>query len=490
MDELYFCGDFNDSISIEEKRLIPHIKRFFECAVGDPVFYAAVKENAAGCGPLLESRGIYGVDPVQVAALVPELPALKEVSPEELADKPQALLWKRWTEATARFRKNWRKRSEKTPSNRFNAWHRRQANRCHSQLGKETNQEIVHATMVFELSKGCSMGCSFCGLAAEPLQGIYRYTEGNARLWQDILQVAVERLGTTAGTGVCYWATEPSDNPDYLKFIKDYGEITGTYPQTTTAAPLLNLTWTNDLLKFRRKHITSVDRFSILSLDMLRRVHDTFSAEDLAWTELILQHSDSLVQLMANSGRNRSKAIPESPQLDIVRDHTIACLTGYLINMVERSVRLISPCPPSDRWPLGYRIHAEGRFYTAVELDKFIDETIEKCMPEHVASGDVLAFRRDLEFTSLPQGFQLRSEHQLHKMQGASHLAPLGRLIAHGDLSSSNVMDKLLAQHTDILAIMSSIQRLFDQGLLEDGLGDERPQIEVRSNDLCNEECC
>lgn len=472
MDELYFCEDFNDRISIEEKRLIPHIKRFIECAIGDAEFQAAVQENATGCGPLLQSRGILGVDPVQVAALFPEL-LLKEVPATELEDKPQALLWRRYTDATARFRDAWRQRGEETPSNRFNAWHQRQVNRCHSQLGKETNQAIVHVTIAFELSKGCSLGCPFCGLAAEPLQKVFMYTRENARLWQDILKVSVERLGTTVGSGVCYWATDPSDNPDYLKFVADFGEVTGIYPQTTTAAPLRKLTWTQELLRFRREHVTAADRFSILSTNTLRRVHEAFSAEDLALTTLILQHADSMVQLMARSGRNR-KDTSSSPPQELAQEHTIACLTGYLVNMVDRSVRLISPCPPSNRWPLGYRIYSEGSFSCAVDLSDYIGGSIEKCMPEQVTSDDILAFRSDLEFIPLPEeGFQLRSKCQLHKMTGSPHLAQLGRLIAQGNLTAWSVLEELIVQHKDVLAIMSSIQRLFDQGLLEDGLGNE-----------------
>lgn len=477
MDELYFCGDFNDQINIDEKRLIPHIKRFIECAVGDPEFYAAVHENPAGCAPLLQARGIFGVDPVQVAALVPEIvpemPLLNKVPAAELEDKPQALLWQRYTDTITRYRVTWRQLREKTPSNLFNAWRQRQVNRCHSQLSKETNQNIVHATMAFELSKGCSLGCPFCGVAAEPLQEVFMYTRENARLWQDILNVAVERLGTSAGGGVCYWATEPSDNPDYLKFMTDFGKATGVYPQTTTAAPMRNLDWTRELLRFRRDHITAMDSFSILSTSTLHRIHETFSAEDLALTVLAMQNTASAVRFRAHSGRNRKDA-SGNPQLELAQEHTIACLTGYLVNMVDRSVRLISPCPPSNRWPLGYRVYAAGNFSCAAELDDFIGETMKTCMPEQVVSDDILAFRRDLDFIPLPEeGFQLLSKYQSHKMTGAPHLAQLGRLIAQGNLTSWRVIEELMVWHKDVLALMSSIQKLFDQGLLEDGLSDE-----------------
>lgn len=481
LDELHLCGDFNEQINSNEKKLIPHIKRFMECAAGDPEFYGTIQKNAAGCTPLLESKGIFGVNPMQAAALVPEampvMSLLKEIPAiptAELEDKPQALLWRRYTDAVAQFRETWRQLHEKTPSNVFNAWRQRQVNRCHSQLSKETNKAIVHTSIAFELCKGCSMGCHFCGVGAEPLQTVYRYTAENARLWQDILDVAVERLGVAAGGGVCYWATEPSDNPDYFKFVADFGEKTGIYPQTTTAAPLRNLDWTRELLQFRREHSTAMDCFSILSLNTLHRVHDIFRAEDLAFTGLTMQHTALAERSRAQSGRNR-KDVSDSPQLVPAQDHTIACLSGYLVNMADRSVRLISPCPPSRRWPLGYRVYAEGSFSCAAELNDFIGKSMNNCMLEQIAPEDILAFRPDLEFISLPEeeGFKLLSKYRLHKMTGASHLAQLGKLIAQGNLTSRRVLQELMAQHKDVLAIMASIQKLFDQGLLEDGFSDK-----------------
>lgn len=470
MNELHFCGDFYNQISTEQKKLIPHIKRFYECVVGDAEFYAALQENVSGHEPLLRSRGIFGVEPEQLAVLFPEQFMVGEVPTAELADKPQALLWRRYCDAIAGFREIWRQRGEQTPSWRFNAWRQRQIRRCQSQMSGATNRAMAHATTVFELSKGCSVGCQFCGLAAEPLQGVFKYTRENARLWQEVINVMVERLGVAAGNGFCYWATEPSDNPDYFKFLGDYGRTTGIYPQTTTSSPLRKLDWVRELLRFRQEHSTAADRFSILSTEILRRIHKEFSAEELALTELILQHSGTWAQFMARSGRNR-KDIPAEPQEKFIKTHTIACLSGYLINMVERSVRLISPCPPSDRWPLGYRIHAEGSFADAAELDGFIVKTMERCMPEHMDPEDTLAFRQDLAFDSLPEdGFQLRSSYRLHKMTGSPHLVQLGRLITQGSLTLGRVLEEAAVQHQDVLAVASSIQRLFEQGLLEESL--------------------
>ncbi|MBF4692603.1 radical SAM family RiPP maturation amino acid epimerase [Fusibacter ferrireducens] len=465
MDKLYFCGEFSDEVSQEEKRLLPHIKRFFECVVGDTDFYERVKASPHACTPLLESKGIIGVDPIQMLALVPEFPLMREITIAEIQDKPQALLWKRWRQATHDYREVWRKKTEETPHQKFNAWHKRQVNRCSSQMGSATSAGIVHATIAFELSKGCSMQCPFCGLASEALEKVFLYTDENARLWQSVLEVVSDQLGTTAGTGVCYWGTEPTDNPDYFKFMSDFGQKTGIYPQTTTAAATRNLNWTNELLTFRREHPTAADRFSILSKAELDRVHALFSAEDLSMTELILQYSESRKPFLAPSGRNRSRA---ESTAEVVKDHTIACVTGYLVNMSDKTIKLVSPCPPSDEYPLGYYTFAEGEFSNAVELNDFMESTMEQLMRLQVKSDELLRFRQDLNFTALHDGFHLQTPYRSHKMVGAPHLVKLGQLIFEGNSTASEVIDRLMIENLDVLAIISSIQKLYDQGLLED----------------------
>jgi len=447
--------------------IIANIKRFLECMTGDPEFRAEVERNEAGCGSLLESRGIFGVDPPQLVGFFSRCSSETEPSEDDLQDKPQGQLWRRWCETHQQMRREWRKRSDSTPCERFNQWHQRQVRRCGSQLGKLSNDQLIHATIVFELTQGCSLQCPFCGLAAEPLQRVFLYTEANAGLWNEVLDVAVKHLGDTVGTGVCYWATDPTDNPDYLKFVADFGQKTGFYPQTTTSAPLRDLQWTRGLLEFRRQHNTSVDRFSVLSLSGLRRIHKTFSAEELAFTQLVLQHIDIMKKSRARSGRNRrDKADREG--FATAKNHTIACVTGYLVNMAGGTVRLISPCPPSNDAPLGYLVHAEGCFSSARELDDFIAATMERCMPEHCASEDILAFRPDLQFGVLANGFQLTNEYKSHKVEGKPYLIKLGELISGGSLTFSQVLDEMSKESANVLSVITTIQKLFSQGLLVD----------------------
>ncbi len=58
-----------------------------------------------------------------------------------------------------------------------------------------------------------SVGCWFCGLSADRFKGYYDYSKEHAELWHGVVGVASEMFGSAASTGVCYWATEPMDNP-------------------------------------------------------------------------------------------------------------------------------------------------------------------------------------------------------------------------------------------------------------------------------------
>ena len=451
----------------EDLNLIANIKRFFECVAGDPEFSDEIERNADGCSSLLKSRGIFKVDPQQLMVFVPRFASKYGLSMDDLEGKPQALLWYRWSETLENLRREWRKRSDQTPSKRFNHWHRRQMNRCRSQLGKLTSEQLIHATIVFELTRGCSLQCKFCGLAAEPLKAVFRCTEENRKLWNDVLDVAVKHLGDTVSTGVCYWATDPTDNPDYLKFAADFGAKTGIYPQTTTSAPLRDLQWTRSLLEFRRKHNTSVDRFSLLSVNALRRIHKEFTAEELTFSTMVLQYTETMKQAMASSGRNRHKEV-EFKKQGLAKDHTIACVSGYLVNMAEGTVRLISPCAPSERAPLGYLVYDQGKFTNAKELDLFIEETMEQCMPEYCPSEEILAFRSDLEYVDLADGFQLANEYKLYKMEGKPYLKYLGTVISQGSWTYTQIMDEMAEKNVNVLSVISTVNNLYDQGLLAD----------------------
>jgi len=455
-----YCNEFSD----EERKIIPHIKRFFECFNGDDDFRSAVEKNPAACKKLMESRGIFYVDPLQIMLCFDEDFGFAYKGQEDLLDFPQLAIIKHWQNWLNESRNTWRGKIEETSNEKFNIWRRIQINRCGNQMPSQVAYELSHAVAVFELSKGCSINCPFCGISAGPLKDVFEYSKENRKIWKDVLKMMAEKFGQAVGFGSCYWATDPSDNPDYFKFLNDFNDIIGIRPQTTTAGFLKNLDWTRKLIEFSTDKALSYDRFSVLSKNMLIKLHENFSAEELDNINLILQFTESAKDNMAISGRNKKSGRKN----DDVNDYTIACVTGYLINMTEKSVKLISPYPPSQENPYGYHVFEEGWFDNAQELRKFIEYTIEKYMNKNISGKKIMKFRKDLQVIFFDDGFQIRNKYKSYKMVGKPYFREMGELISKGKLSFSDLLDNMSEKYPDILSIMNSLDKLYRKGLFEE----------------------
>jgi radical SAM family RiPP maturation amino acid epimerase len=356
---------------------------------------------------------------------------------------------------------------------RFHAWRQRQIRRAASELGAMAI-EVTHPILAFELSAGCSIGCWFCGISAERFQGNFLYTDENADLWRSILGHSVELFGMAAQTGFCYWATDPSDNPDYPKFIEDYFFITGSLPQTTTAAPLRNVEFTRNVLQLADRYRCLTNRFSILSLRIFDAVHQTFSAEELMGVELVLQNRESLAaKALAGRARDRHEKLLSAGKAGSMgtieaSQPTIACVSGFLVNMVNRTIQLVTPTRSGERWPLGYRIHGERRFATARDFRLAIESLIDAHMPKCVASSDVVSFRDDLAYAPNSDGFELNTAHGGFALGGFPGAALLGDLIHQGNQTGGEIQRTLTSAGADFLVTASALQQLFDHGLLNE----------------------
>lgn len=252
---------------------------------------------------------------------------------------------------------------------RFARWRVRQMKRAENELSVLSAGSIVHAPFCMELCHGCSVGCWFCGISAPRLEDIFLYTAENAALFEGVVEALSELLGSAAGRGFLYWATDPMDNPDYEKFLSNFHHMTGAFPQTTTALALKDISRTRALLELSREKHGMLDRFSLLTLSQLDRVHREFTPEELLYVELVTQNREGH-QAKAKAGRVLSTGVPrrgDRPMLpgEQSAEGTIACVSGFLINMAHRTMKLISPCRASARWPLGYIVFDEATFRDA-----------------------------------------------------------------------------------------------------------------------------
>jgi radical SAM family RiPP maturation amino acid epimerase len=355
-------------------------------------------------------------------------------------------------------------------------WRERQMKRGWGQLGPSTYEQLIHAPFAIELSEGCSVGCWFCGVSAERKKRDFLYTEANARRWGGVLAGLRAAVGPAASGGFLYWATDPLDNPDYERFALDFARICGKFPQTTTAQAHKHVERVRRLLPLSAAHGCEINRFSVLTLPIFREILAAFTAEELLHTELVVQNREaSLIQ--SNSGRARgAPQLEKKAAADGITDPrwrevpgTIACVSGFLLNMVRGTVRLVSPCPSSDRWPDGYWTFEEARFETGEELAERIEGMIRRHMRTALRAGDVARFRPDLAFGALDDGFTLTGYGGTITYRGSEIMRAVGAAVAPGDRACGDIVVDLEDRHGWPAAeTMDVLNELFADGLLDE----------------------
>jgi radical SAM family RiPP maturation amino acid epimerase len=474
-----------ESRTAEERHELAHIKRFAEYVAGDPVFRQKLEDNIDNPAVVAREYNL-DVDPDLLRPLF-HIPYMAYRFQNADDRWPLAKKWDAYVQEMLKNRDEIVHASSTAEVNPlFDKWRQRQMSRLRSELG--TGQSgIVHPIAAYELSRGCSVGCWFCGISADKFKGHLPFTEENEKLWRGILEAMVERFGAAAQTGFCYWATDPADNPDYVKYMKVHHEITGVVPQTTTAAPLRNLALTREVLQLFNEHKCVVNRFSIVSIGQFRKVLATFTPEELLGVELVLQHKGALTVKAAagraleqsplspaaakrNSGEdkpgvvkgNAASATPEAS------DGTIACVTGFLVRPLEGTVQLVSPTRATKKWPDGYRIYGEATFSNAREFGAAIDELVAAHIAKPLRGADQLAFRNDLGFRRQANGFRVLNDRTSVDVCGRHWIGALGESIRSGTKTVAQVTAEVCAMGANVFEITGVLNDIYQAGFLDD----------------------
>ena len=469
----------------EEIRTLAQIKRVFERYKGDKEFRNIVHKGQIQNSNFLKGIGV-NLDPGELAPVWEQLSEHKvpRFNMKEIEPYPALKLWSKWNGGVGRKMSGFSEASMKSCHPKFSSWRRRQIQRAVSETNI-LNRDSLFPAFAFELSNGCSMGCWFCGFSAKPLKGFSPYSKENASLWRTILSMGLNFFGEAGKYSVCYYATEPFDNPDYLQFLKDFKDIYGLYPQTTTAAPLKNLALTQELLQKREVSPTIWDRFSILSFKALEQVHEKFSPHELRYVTLIIHNQAGLLtKAKVGKARERSQRLakanfyanqykPRVKSPDKNRDEpeapdTISCICGYLVNLPEKSVKLVTPCPASDQWPEGYRIHARATFKDAGGYRDFLETTADEFMKEKPGWNEMVQFRNNLEYGPGGEGFTLKAKAFCHTLSGKPWFPDLGSMIAKGNKSWGDIVTGFTVKGISPIEVGNVLQNLFDKGLLEE----------------------
>jgi radical SAM family RiPP maturation amino acid epimerase len=319
------------------------------------------------------------------------------------------------------------------------------------------------------------VGCWFCGISAEKKKSDFLYTESNAALWRAVLAVLHSRVGDAAGSGFLYWASDPMDNPDYEKLAMDFARICGRFPQTTTAISHKDIERTRALLRQSAAHGSTINRFSVLSLGQFRKIMEAFTPEELLHCEIVGQHAEAAA-IQSNAGRarnsprlrQRAEAKGQSAAQWAENPGTIACVSGWLVNMPRRRVRLITPCPASDRWPDGYWTLEEGHFETAADLEALLDGMTRRHMKASVRASDIPRFRADLEFEASDGGFVLRATGCVASFKGVGQTL-FGKAIAEGRRTAGEIALQMEREfEAPMEDTFNNLNGLFDGGYLDE----------------------
>jgi hypothetical protein len=208
---------------------------------------------------------------------------------------------------------------------------------------------------------------------------------------------------------------------------------------------------------------------------MLKRFHELYTPQECRDVRLLMQMRTSLRSKAVSGktiGKDRKKlgyTREKVDGLEIVPQGSIACVSGFYVNLLQKWIKLISPCNACERWPHGYRVFDEDTFTDAADYRRAIERMVDRNMKEHVESGTRLGFRDDIEYRERPDGFTLVTPNQRHHVRGKPYLRRLGRLIESSRMTYDEVYDDVMKGNgASPFAVPGTVKDLFDKGLLDE----------------------
>ncbi len=484
-------SDLFNPFTPEEQALLPQIKRFFECYEGDKEF----RDNLFANRVTPEQRALLkeiGIT-FEVEALSPVWThkALFQQAMDEpdsaataaaetiIKSYPVLELWLRF-----RIQKNnlflkqrvW-VTTEPSDSRRYSKWRSRRIQATKSELGIY-GHGIDHPSIAIEMQVGCSVGCYFCAFDAKKLEKVFDINvPENRQLFREVATSLRHRLGWNVSHALLYWSTEPADNPHYIEFMKEYQKITGCAVCTATARA--DEKWVSDLLAHYRPQNQPWPRISVLTRSIMYKIHKRFTPEEARDMTLLMQQKDGEeARTKVPGGRPKMLArldtykdlrdldVDSKPDDFEVPQGTIACVSGFLINIIEKTIRLVSPSYTTLERPYGYRVFDEVTFTDGADFDRQIVSLIERKMALEPYDNMPMRFRDDLRYRPRPDGFKLTSRQQVHLMTGDEIYAPLGELLHQGTLTYAQVIEELADRAFNPMLAAAAIKALFDEGFL------------------------
>lgn len=175
-------------------------------------------------------------------------------------------------------------------------------------------------------------------------------------------------LGEDAEAPICYYATEPLDNHDLSLFLRDCFFEFQRLSQFTTAVPTRDSECSKRVLRELRKLQLTLHRFSISSINEFQKVMEMFRPEEVLEVIPMPRFPECPKTKLIEIGKVYGKSERTLPA------GTIACVSGGVVNMESKTVRLVTPIRACAKFPNGEIIVGIQEFDDA---DYFIDSRTE-----------------------------------------------------------------------------------------------------------------
>ena len=368
---------------------------------------------------------------------------------------------------------------------KWSAWRRRMIGATFWRDSAQKHMKLVHAPFTIELTKGCTVGCWFCGVDAEKYQGHLEINGRTEQIWRSMLEGFRDIAGTeSAQHGFCYWATDPLDHPEYEWFLEHFHDILGFWPQTTTAQGMKHAERMRRLFRTLKTKNSFIQRFSMTRSTDFNAIHDFFTPEELFLCELIPQFDDRLAQ-KATAGRVRTLVLkkqrenkPINFKHDLEATGSIACVSGFLGNLMQQSLKLITPCAATDRWPLGYRILDERHFEHPEDIQPLMQEMLDTSLNVHLLPEDQLIPFPGVKFGSENEDKLTISRHGYKKIfSGVSKAESLAEILNNSPITVQDCCGSRQRQGIDPIQTGLTLTRLFQCGIFDEQVIDDHRAI-------------
>jgi hypothetical protein len=424
------------------------IKRFADWWKGDDAFRARFEANPAGA---VAEYGIR-VDPAAVR------PLCDPDAASDAAAEPRLAPYYEDLRAHDALYEELERLDATVLDPAFADWRQRQRQRFSTQAPDAWGRRNPHLMFAIELSDGCSIQCPFCAGAPDRLRAVSRFTPESEARFRSVLRAIAAASRCATPSGLLYYFTEPLDNPDYERYLEVCLEELGRLPQTTTAAWARRPERTRRLLAMARERDGGAQRFSVNSVEAFRSCMALFTAEELRHVILVPHYPES-GGVYYRSGRAGGRA-------DAI-DGSIACVSGFLVNLPSGTIQLVSPCIEPARWPRGFRSLAASTLESDADLATFIETARATVLDRVLHDGAPIELRRDLSLQQDADGtLRLRSRYRTFTLRGGLQDSVVRRCTERRTVA--DVIEASAAEHP-APEVFAFLQLLWDKGLLEDG---------------------